>query len=54
MPRGPQPAALAQDDALWKQLVFKPIATSTVLAGLAAGVQTPAGERDLEGLLRQL
>lgn len=50
----PLPAALAQGDALWKQLVFKPIATSTILAGLAAGAQTPAGERDLEGLLRQL
>lgn len=50
----PLPVALAQGDALWKQLVFQPIATSKILAGLAAGAQTPAGERDLEGLLRNL
>ena len=50
----PLPAALAQGDALWQQLVFKPIATSKILAGLAAGAQTPAGERNLEGLFRKL
>lgn len=50
----PLPTALAQGDALWKQLVFKPIATSKILAGLAAGAHTPAGEQDLEGLLRKL
>lgn len=50
----PLPVALAQGDALWQQLVFQPIATSKILGGLAAGAQTPAGERDLEGLLRSL
>jgi enoyl-CoA hydratase/carnithine racemase len=50
----PLPVALAQGDALWQQLVFQPIATSKILGGLAAGAQTPAGERDLEELLRRL
>jgi enoyl-CoA hydratase/carnithine racemase len=50
----PLPVALAQGDALWQQLVFQPIATRKILGGLAAGAQTPAGERDLEGLLRSL
>lgn len=50
----PLPVALAQGDALWQQLVFQPIATSKILGGLAAGAQTPAGERDLERLLRSL
>jgi len=50
----PLPVALAQGDALWQQLVFQPVATSKLLGGLAAGAQTPSGERDLESLLRSL
>jgi len=50
----PLPVALAQGDALWQQLVFQPVATSKILGGLAAGAQTPSGERDLESLLRSL
>jgi enoyl-CoA hydratase/carnithine racemase len=43
-----------RETAAWFRLVQKPAAKQLMEAGLAVGAQTPAGERDLEGLLRPL
>ena len=47
-------AGLVKENDLWAQLFQQPIAAMLIRSGLAAGAQTRAGERDLEGLMRSL
>lgn len=48
---GSLPEALVQGDVLWQQLFAQPVAAARIRAGLAAGAQTRAGERDFERLM---
>ena len=43
-----------RESAGWSQLAFHPTAARLMAEALAAGAQTPAAERDFEGLLRKL
>ena len=45
---------LAREGLAWAGLVVTPAAGRLIADGLRAGAQTPAGEQDLEGLLRRL
>lgn len=47
-------AALVTENDAWAGLVGLPAAQQIMGAALAGGAQTPAGERDLESLLRQV
>ena len=51
----PRPlSATAGSTGSWGGLICRPAAGELIAGGLARGAQTPDGERDLEGLLRQL
>ncbi len=45
---------LAREHAAWAGLFERPAAEALIRGGLKAGAQSKAGERDLEGLLRDL
>ena len=47
-------AGLLNESNAWMGLVFSPAAGRLRAEGLAHGAQTPEGERDLEGLFREL
>jgi hypothetical protein len=45
---------MLRENEAWGGLIYRPAAGELITRGLAHGAQTPDGERDLEGLLRQL
>jgi enoyl-CoA hydratase/carnithine racemase len=47
-------AGMLRENEAWGGLIYRPAAGELITRGLAHGAQTPDGERDLEGLLRQL
>jgi hypothetical protein len=44
----------AREEAAWGALVSRPETQQLMADAVAMGVQTPEGERDLEGLMRSL
>lgn len=45
---------LVAESNAWGGLISQPAAGTLIVGGLSHGAQTPGGERDLEGLLREL
>jgi hypothetical protein len=45
---------LLQEHGAWAGRIVRPAAERLIRGGLAHGARTPDGERDLEGLLREL
>lgn len=54
MPMQDLQKGFGREHAAWAGLFARPAAERLIRGGLAAGAQTRAGERDLEGLLRSL